>query len=448
MRSFLRPSRHVILTVVLLAVLAAVPFAGPAQAADQSLVLEALQVLQTHYVDPVSAAKVLNAAVAGLREQLSAAGIAADMPEIPSSVTETDARRQFGERFIAATAAASSQLTKTQLAYAAIRSMTDSFHDSHTGFLTPEQNAERRQRQRGQAGFTGVGIVLLPKDERFYVWTVIPGGPAEAVGVHEFDRIMKVNDVSTGGLTVDQVAGMIRGPAGTPVTVTFQRPGVTDPLVVTMTRAPIVVPSIFKSELLDGGVGYIRLYQFVDGTGRDMRNAMTRLLAGGMRVLVLDLRGNSGGYLHELDNVLNALLPSGVPVYTEMLQGGEVQVVRTTRTPLLQSSIPVVLMVDEGSASAAELLAAAIKENHRGVLVGAKTSGAVEASVMIDLSDGSALSVTTFRLATGRGVRLEGAGIEPDVTTPLTVEDLEAGQDRQLTTAVRLAHQAVADPVR
>src|SRR5712691_6988980 len=429
MRSLLRPSRHVILTVVLLAVLAVVPFAGPAQAADQSLVLEALQVLQTHYVDPVSAAKVLNAAVAGLREQLSAAGIAADLPEIPSSVTETDARREFDERFITATAAASGQLTKTQLAYAAIRSMTGSFHDSHTGFLTPEQNAERRQRQRGQAGFTGVGIVLLPKEDRFYVWTVIPGGPAEAVGVHE-------------------VAGMIRGPAGTPVTVTFQRPGVTDPLVVTMTRAPIVVPSIFKSELLDGGVGYIRLYQFVDGTGRDVRNAMTRLLAGGMRVLVLDLRGNSGGYLHELDSVLNALLPSGVPVYTEMLQGGEVQVVRTTRTPLLQPSIPVVLMVDEGSASAAELLAAAIKENHRGVLVGAKTSGAVEASVMIDLSDGSALSVTSFRLATGRGVRLEGAGIEPDVATALTVEDLEAGQDRQLTTAVRLARQAVAEPVR
>src|SRR3989441_9577252 len=252
MRSFLRPSRHVILTVVLLAVLAVVPFAGPAQAADQSLVLEALQVLQTHYVDPVNATKVLNAAVAGLREQLSAAGIPADLPDMPSSfLTESDARQIFLERFATAAAAASGQLTKTQLAYAAIRSMTDSFHDSHTGFLTPEQNAERRQRQRGQAGFTGVGIVLLPKDDRFYVWTVIPGGPAEAVGVHEFDRIMKVNDVSTGGLAVDQVAGMIRGPAGTPVTGTLPPPGVTDPLVVTMTRAPIVVPSIFKSELLD-----------------------------------------------------------------------------------------------------------------------------------------------------------------------------------------------------
>src|SRR3989442_2810719 len=240
MRFSLRPSRHVILTVVLLAVLAAVPFAGPAQAADQSLVLESLQVLQTHYVDPVGAAKVLNSGVAGLREQLSAAGIAVDMPEIPSSATETDARRQLGDRFITAAAAASAQLTKTQLAYTAIRSMTDSFHDSHTGFLTPEQNAERRQRQRGQAGFTGVGIVLLPKDDRFYRWTVIPGGPSGAPGVHGVDRIMKVNDVSTGGLAVDQVAGMIRGPAGTPVTVTFQPPGVTDSPVVTMTRGPIV----------------------------------------------------------------------------------------------------------------------------------------------------------------------------------------------------------------
>src|SRR2546428_2422467 len=244
MRPFLRPSRHVILTVVLLAVLAAVPFAGPAQAADQSLVLEALQVLQTHYVDPVSAAKVLNAAVAGLREQLSAAGIAVDMPEIPSSATETDARRQFGERFITATAAASGQLTKTQMAYAAIRSTTDSFHDSHTGFLAPEQNAERRQRQRGQAGFTGVGIVLLPKDNRFYVWTVIPGGPAEAAGVHEFDRIMKVNDLSTGGVAVDQVAGVIRGPAGPPGAGGLPPPGRGGPPGGTVAPGPLLRPSI------------------------------------------------------------------------------------------------------------------------------------------------------------------------------------------------------------
>src|SRR2546422_11741053 len=122
--------------------------------------------------------------------------------------------------------------------------MTDSFHDSHTGFLPPEQNAERRQRQRGQAGFTGVGIVLLPKDERFYVWTVIPGGAAEAVGVREFDRIMKVNDVSTGGLADDEDAGMIRGPGGAPGTVDFPWPRRADATVGGAARAALAGPSL------------------------------------------------------------------------------------------------------------------------------------------------------------------------------------------------------------
>lgn len=440
---------HIIPTVVLLATLAVSPATRPAQAAaDQSLVLEALQVLQTHYVDPVNVPKALNAAVTGLREQLSMVGAVTSLPGIPSYVTKIGARWVFLTRFAAAEAAASGQLTRTQLAYAAIRGMTDSFNDSHTGFLTPEQNDERRQRQRGQAGFTGVGVVLLPKDDRFYVWTVIPGGPAEAAGVHEFDRILKVNGIATGGMTVDQVSGMVRGPAETPVTLTLGRPGAPEPLAITITRAPIVVPSIFKSELLDGGVGYIRLYQFVERTGADVRAAVGRLLAQGMHALVLDLRGNSGGYINELNTVLNTLLPRGVPVYTEMQQGGRVRVVRTTQVPLLPPSVPIIVLIDKSSASAAELLAAAIKESHRGKLVGEKTAGAVEAAVMIDLSDGSALSVTTFRLATGDWVRLEGTGVAPEVASELTAADLEAGRDRQLGTAVQLAREVVAQQTR
>jgi len=426
-------------TVALLVTLAAPPALRPAMAADQSLVLEALQTLQTHYVDLVDAKKALNAAITGLREELSRAGLAANLPGIPSYVTRAGAQGVFGSAFTAAEAAAAGRLTRTQLAYAAIRGMTDAFNDSHTGFLTPEQNDERRQRQRGQAGFTGVGIVLLQKDDRFYVWTLIPGGPAEAAGVHEFDRILKVNGISTGGMTVDQVSGMVRGPAGTLVTLTLARAGSAEPLAIPITRAPIVVPSIFKSDLLDGGVGYIRLYQFVERTGADVRAAVGRLLGQGMRALVLDLRGNSGGYLTELNRVLNTLLPPGTPVYMEMHQGGRVQVVRTAQVPLLPPSMPLVVLIDGSSASAAELLAAAIQENHRGKLVGEKTAGAVEASVIIDLSDGSALSVTTFRLATGSGMRLEGRGVQPDVPSELTAADLDAGRDRQLGTAVQLA---------
>ncbi len=437
---------HILLTTLVVVILAVSPLARPAQAADQSLVFEALQALQTNYVDAVDPVQTLNAALLGMRQQLSTAGVVADLPDFPRYTTAVGAKREFGERFSSAVTAASGQLTTTQLAYAAIRGMASSFNDSHTGFLTPQQNEERRQRQRGQAGFTGVGVVLLPKDGRFFIWAVIPGGPAEAAGVHEFDRIAKINDLPTGGMTVDQVSGMIRGPAGSSVTLTLARVGVSDPLGFTITRAPIVVPAVFRTELLDGKVGYLRLYQFVDHTGADVRDAIAGLLQQGMRALVLDLRGNSGGFLAELDRVLNTLLPRGLRVYAQVRPGGKVDVVRTTKSPLLPATVPLIVLVDEGSASAAELLAAAIKENQRGTLVGAKTAGAVEASILHDLSDGSALSITAFRLTTGAGVRLEHTGVEPDVAAALTATDLEVGVDRQFGTALQIARQVTAQP--
>src|SRR5574337_541718 len=439
---------HTLLTTMVLVTLAVSPVAGPAQAADQSLVFEALQALQTNYVDAVDPVQILNAGLLGLRQALSTSGIVADLPDFPRYMTAVGAKREFSERFSTAVTAASGQLTTTQLAYSAIRGMTSSFNDSHTGFLTPQQNEERRQRQRGEAGFTGVGVVLLPKDGRFFIWAVIPGRPAEAAGVHEFDRIVKINDIPTGGMTVDQVSGMIRGPVGRPVTLTLARVGVSDPLRVTIIREPIIVPAVFRSEMLDGHVGYLRLYQFVDHTGADVRDAIAGLLQQGMRALVLDLRGNSGGYLAELDRVLNTLLPRGLRVYEQVRPGGKVDVVRTTRSPLLPASIPLIVLVDEGSAAAVELLSAAIKENHRGILVGEKTAGAVEASILHDLSDGSALSITAFRLTTGLGVRLEHAGVEPDVAATVTATDLEEGVDRQFGTALQIARQVTAQPTR
>lgn len=434
--------------LIILAVLAPLTAGLPALAADQSLVLEALSVLQQYYIDPVDTVKTLNAAVAGLRAQLSTAGVAATLSDIPDGVAETEARRQFIERFIVAVSAGGGTITQTQLAHSAIRGMTEGFKDSHTGLLTPDQNAERRQRQRGQAGFSGIGIILTPRDGKFFVLTVIPGGPAEAAGVREFDRILRINDVPTAGMQVDQVSGLVRGPAGSQVTLTLQRPGITDPLAITVTRAPISIPSILKTGIFEGGVGYVKLYQFVERTGREFRGILTQMQSQGMRALVLDLRGNGGGFLTELNSVLNATMPVGLPVYTEIRKGSNTRVFRTTGPPLLPASMPLAVLVDENSASAAELLAMAVKEHRRGQLVGEKTAGAVEASLLFDLSDGSGLSVTTFRLASGLGARLEGIGVDPDMATPLTIGDLEAGQDRPLGTAIRAMRQFLSLPAR
>lgn len=425
-----------LLAAVILLPLAAVP---PARASDANLVLEALGILRDRYVDPVDVTALLNGAIGAMRSSLSAAGIPTDLAELLPGTAPAQAEGQFRSRFEAAAAQAGGRLTGAALAYAAIRGMTAALQDSHTGFLTPDQNRERQLRQRRQAAFSGIGVILMPREGRFYVRDVIPGSPAEAAGFQALDRIARIDGVSVAGMQTDQVVGMIRGPAGTAVQVVVQRSGRADPVTLTVTRAPISVPAILQARVMDGGIGYLQLYQFVSRTGQDVRGAVERMLAGGMRALVLDLRGNSGGFLHELTAVLNALLPPGRPIYQETTRGGQTRTMGTSGAPVLPANVPLVVLIDEGSASAAELLAAALQEHGRAVLLGARTAGAVEASVLYDLSDGSALSVTILRLATGQGRRLEGVGVAPDLPVALVVTDLDQGRDTQLDRAIQQA---------
>ena len=443
MRLRSRPSlRHLPLLLLIVAVTIGPPPAVPrAHAADAGLVLEALGVVRNRYVDQVDVVALLNGAITGLRQALSSAGVQADLPAMPRGTAARAAEGVFRERFETAESAGRGHVTATALAYAAIRAMTAGLNDSHTGFMAPDANRERQLRQRGQAGFSGIGVVLMPRDGRFYVRDLIPGGPALGAGLRPLDRIARIDKVSIAGMRVDQVAGLIRGPVGTPVSIGIERPGNADPLTITVTRRPIQVPAIFQAKVADGGVGYLQLYQFVAGTGRDVRTALDGMLKGGMRALVLDLRANNGGYLHELTIALNAMLPRGRPIFQETSRGGQKRTVRTPGAPLLPTNFPIVVLVDEASASAAELMASALREQARATLVGAKTSGAVEASVLIDLSDGSAVSVTIQRLATGLGRRLEGRGVNPDLPVPLPAADLDQGRDAQLARAVQLARQ-------
>jgi carboxyl-terminal processing protease len=443
-RTFPATLRRYAPAFLLMAAVTLLPMAAPrAQAADAGLVLEALSVLRDRYVDPIDPAALLDGAVGGLRSALSAAGVQADLAAIPQGVTPAQAETAFRARFGAATAAAAGRATTAALAYSAIRAMTAVLNDSHTGFMTPEQNRERQLRQQRQAAFSGIGIVLMPREGRFYVRDVIPGTPAEEAGVKALDRIARIDNVPTAGMQIDQVAGLIRGPAGTSVTLTLDRPGRADSLTVSVTRAPIQIPAIFQARVVEGSIGYLYLYQFVNRAGADFRRALEQMLAGGTRGLVLDVRANSGGFLHELTAVLNQVLQAGRPIYQETSRGGQTRTVRTNGVPVLPSHIPVVVLIDENSASAAELMAAALQEHGRATLAGARTSGAVEASVLVELSDGSALSVTILRLASGQGRRLEGVGVSPDVPVAVTVADLDQGRDPQLQRAVLLLRQRV-----
>ncbi|MGH2405963.1 MAG: S41 family peptidase [bacterium] len=441
---FLRPrlQMRIVPAITLLVILTLLPLAAPqAQAADAGLVLEALRQLRTRYVEPVDSVALLNGAIGGLKSTLSASGVGAELAEISAGTADAQAETTFRTRFDVAAAAAGARVTPTALAHASIRSMTAVLRDSHTGFISAEANRERQLKLQGQAGFTGAGIVLMPREGRFYVRDVVPGSPAQAAGVQQLDRIVRVDNVPTTGLQVEQLSGMIRGPAGTSVSIVFDRPGRPDPVNVTLTRAPIQVPSIFQTRIMEGGVGYVQVYQFSTRTGNEFREALQRMLAGGMRALVLDVRANSGGYVHELALVLNTLLIPGRAIFQEITRGGASRTVRTSGVPILPSHVPVVVLLDEATASAAELLSAAMQEHGRATLMGAKSSGAVEASIVVDLSDGSALSITILRLASGSGKRLEGVGVSPDVQVAQSTPDLDQGRDTQLMRAHLLARQ-------
>ncbi len=436
--------RHLLLLAIVVAV-ATLPPATRAANADAGLVLEAMQVLDEEYVDQarVERVRLLNVALDGIKAALSAAAVPAKFAPVASGTPAAEADRIFRAAFEAALTAAAGKFSPRELAYAAIIAITNSLKDSHTGFLTPEQYRERIARQRQQAGFAGVGMVVLPKAGRFYVWQIIPRSPAERLGVRPLDRIVRVNDTPTGGMTSEQVVSMIRGPAGTAVAVTFERAGRSGSFAITITRAPIVVPPIFAARMIEPGIGYIYLYEFSQGSARELRSAIQQLLGRGMRALVLDLRSDIGGFLHELRDVMNLLLPRGVPVY-QLITSRGTEVVRTSRTPFLPASMQLVVLANEGTASASELLAAAVVEHQRGTLVGVKTAGAVEASTLLELSDGSALSVTIRRLTSGKGKRLEGAGVTPEIVLDLSSEDFLQGRDMQLARAVQIARQRLS----
>ena len=421
------------LAAVLVAVLAA-PALPRADAAAAPFVLSAFRTLQKNYVDALAAAPLLNAALTGAEKKAQAQAFGAPIPE---TATDDQAASLFTQRFSEIVSQAAGRVSETDLAYAAVDGMLQSLHDSHTGFVLPALYQEIKRRESGQAAFSGVGIVLLHRDGQYYINEIYPGGPAEQAGIRVFDRIVAVDGHATANLADDEVSKMIRGASGTQVTLTVARSGGTDAVDITIVRGPIHVPTV-TDRMLAGQIGYVRLYEFVPGVGSSIRNAMQDLGRAGMRALVLDLRGNPGGLVSELRDVSAAFLPQGSPVLQMRTRTGRSIVMQTANPPIVPSALPIVVLVDEGTASAAELLSAAIQEQGRGVIEGVKTAGAVEIGITVDLPEGAGMSVTVARVLTGKGTRLEGQGVTPDTAENLTSQAMDEGHDSQLDRAVEI----------
>lgn len=426
--------------VALLAVTLAAPAIPRAEAADAGFVLETLQTLRENYVDPLPSVMMLNAALTSLEQKT---GVSPFSGQIPQGVSDNLVSGLFTQRFDEIFSRVKGQYSVTDLAYAASAGMLDSLHDSHTGFIPPVAYQEEKRKENGQAAFTGIGIVLLARDGQFYIREVFPDSPAAVVGLHEFDRIAKINGVATAGQTSDDVTGLVRGPAGTTITLSVERPNVETPLEFAVTRGPIRVPGL-TSHMLDGGIGYVKIYEFVPGVSTALRDAIFTLRRSGLRGLVIDLRGNPGGLVDELRDISAAVLPQSSPILQMTRRNGRTQMLETLEPPILPPSVPIATLVDEGSASASELLASALQEQGRGVIIGMKTAGAVEIGITVDLPEDAGMAVTVARLLSGKGVRLEGHGIVPDEPEPLETPALNAGHDSQLDKAVEVLRNKLA----
>jgi carboxyl-terminal processing protease len=296
----------------------------------------------------------------------------------------------------------------------AIRGMLSTL-DPHSAYMTPEMYKEMQVETKGEFG--GVGIQIGVKDNRLAVIAPIEGTPAYRAGIKAGDFIVKVNDDTTKDLTLMDAVQKMRGPKGTKVNLTIQRDGTPDPLVFTLVRDTIKIESV-KSKVIDN-LGYVRLTQFQEATGRDLSRAMKQFKEQKVQGAILDLRNNPGGLLTAAVDVSEQFLPSGkLVVYTKSREGKKDEWVSKARDQM--EDLPMIVLVNEGSASASEIVAGALQDWGRAVIIGTTSFGKGSVQTILPLGDGSGLRLTTAKYYTPKGRSIQSTGITPDIVVKLS----------------------------
>jgi len=317
------------------------------------------------------------------------------------------------------------------MTYGAVRGMVDSLGDPHTAFLTPAQADMFSQDLEGSFG--GIGVTIgSTEDGYLQVVGLIPGGPAEDSALTPGDAILEVDGTSVHGLDTTQAISLIRGPEGTTVRLLVRHATDGAQEEIALTRAMIQIPTV-ESRILSSGIAYLRLWEFNDRATSLVRNGLESSLQSEPRGLILDLRSNPGGYLHVVEQIADEFIAEGLILIERSSDGQETRHTASGRG--IATDIPLVVLVDGGSASASEILAGAIQDHERGALIGERTYGKGSVQVTERLSDNSGLAVTIRRWYTPADRAIDGTGLAPDIEVLLTQDDLEAGRDPQLERA-------------
>ena len=320
----------------------------------------------------------------------------------------------------------------------AIKGMMDSLGDPHTAYLDPEQYKELNTQLQGDEQYEGIGAWVDTTSDYLTIISPMPQSPAEKAGLKTGDKILAIDGKDMTGIDGEVVRKQVLGPAGSTVKLTILRQGM-DPFDVTLTRASINVPSL-ESRMLDDNIGYIHLYIFGDKTKDELRSALKELLAQNPQGLILDLRYNGGGYLTSAIDVASEFIDNGVIMYEEFGNGD--RKTYDAKRGGLATDIPLVVLINEGSASASEIVAGAIQDRERGKLVGETSFGKGSVQIPTTLKDNQgAVRITIARWLTPSGRTIHGIGLTPDVEVQITDEDRTNGIDPQLQKAIDLLNQ-------
>lgn len=288
--------------------------------------------------------------------------------------------------------------------------------DPHSTYLDPEGYKDVRIGTEGQFG--GLGIEVTMENGFVKVVSPIEDTPAARAGLQPGDLIVRLDDQAVKGMSLSDAVKLMRGKPGSDITLTVVREGENKPLKITVTRAVIKIRSV-KSRLLEPGYGYIRITQFQANTTKNMKTSLSKLEkenGGKLKGVVLDLRNNPGGVLNAAVSVSDAFLKKGIIVYTEGRIADSKLTFEAQPDQVLEGA-PLVVLVNGGSASASEIVAGALQDNGRAVIMGTKTFGKGSVQTIMPMSNGAALKLTTARYFTPSGRSIQATGIEPDIVT-------------------------------
>lgn len=322
-----------------------------------------------------------------------------------------------------------------ELIYGAISGMVESIGDPYTIFFDPGDT--KRFLEDVGGSFEGIGAEIGIREGQLQIIAPLEGTPAQSVGLRPGDKIIKIDGVSTVDITIEEAVTLIRGAKGTEVILTIMRDEWNSSEDFTIKRAVIEVPSL-KWELKEENIAYIKLYHFSGKIDQDFKEIANEILKGPAEKIILDLRSNPGGYLESAQDIAGWFLEKGQVVVIEDFGEKREQEVYKAKGNSKFSDYPLVILINQGSASASEILASALRDNRGIKMIGETSFGKGSVQKLESLRDGSSLKITIANWLTPNGDLITDKGLEPDIKVEMTEEDYEQERDPQLNKAIEI----------